>query len=141
MEKVLFICEHNQARSQMAEEIFNRLAGEGYLAESAGLEPSQIHPLTIAAMKEQGADLTGKQTQSVFDLYKNGKLYSHVITVCQPEVDAKCPVFPGLTSRENWNLEDPADVMGSDEDKIAAFRKTRETIEEKIKAWLAQRAG
>jgi arsenate reductase len=56
-------------------------------------------------------------------------------------VDAKCPVFPGLTSRENWNLEDPADVMGSDEDKIAAFRKTRETIEEKIKAWLAQRAG
>ncbi|MGE4557335.1 MAG: arsenate reductase ArsC [Desulfovibrionaceae bacterium] len=141
MEKVLFICEHNQARSQMAEAIFNRLAGEGYQAESAGLEPTQVHPLTVAAMKEQGVDLTGKATQSVFELYKNGRLYSHVITVCRPEVDAKCPVFPGLTSRENWNLDDPADVEGSEEDKLEAFRKTRALVEERVAAWLEARKG
>jgi arsenate reductase len=141
MEKVLFICEHNQARSQMAEELFNRMAQEGYLAESAGLEPAGVHPLTIEVMKEKGIDLSGKTAQSVFDLYKHGRLFSHVITVCRPEVDDKCPIFPGVTSRENWNLDDPAEAGGSQEEKLEAFRRIRDEVEAKLRAWLEARGA
>ncbi len=139
MERVLFICEHNQARSQMAEELFNLMAGEEYRAESAGMEPGVIHPLTIAVMKEKGVDLAGKSTRSVFELYKQGRLFSHVVTVCQPEVDDKCPIFPGVTSRENWNLPDPSEAVGSEEEKLEAFRATRDQVEARVKAWLAAR--
>lgn len=130
--KVLFICVHNSARSQMAEAWTNSLCGDLMEAESAGLEPGTIHPLTIKVMKEVGIDLSNKKTQSVFDLVKEGKIFSFVITVCDESNAGRCPVFPGITKRIHWSFPDPAAVDGPEDEKIEAFRKIRDSIRLKV---------
>jgi arsenate reductase (thioredoxin) len=94
-EKVLFVCIHNSARSQMAEAWMNNLCPESFEAESAGLEPGTLNPLVVAVMREAGIDISGKTTRSVFDVYKSGALFSHVITVCDESSVEACPIFPG----------------------------------------------
>lgn len=130
--KVLFICVHNSARSQMAEAWANLLCGDLMEAESAGLEPGTIHPLTIKVMKEVGIDLSNKKTQSVFDLVKKGKIFSFVITVCDESNAGRCPVFPGITKRIHWSIPDPAAANGSEDEKIETFRKIRDSIRDKV---------
>lgn len=130
--KVLFICVHNSARSQMAEAWANLLCGDLMEAESAGLEPGTIHPLTIKVMKEVGIDLSNKKTQSVFDLVKKGKIFSFVITVCDESNAERCPVFPGITKRIHWSIPDPAAANGSEDEKIETFRKIRDSIRDKV---------
>ena len=93
--RVLFVCIHNSARSQMAEELLRKLSGDRFEAESAGLEPGQINPLVAEVMLEANIDLAGKRTQSVFALRQAGKCYDTVVTVCGPEAEDRCPVFPG----------------------------------------------
>ena len=83
--KVLFVCIHNSARSQMAEAFLRKHGGDVFETESAGLEPGTLNPNVVAVMKEIGIDLTGKPTQSVFDLFRKGKKYDAVITVCDKE--------------------------------------------------------
>ena len=127
--RVLFICQHN-SRSQIAEAYLRRYFGERFHIESAGLEPSDaIHPLVVRVMDEAGFDLSGKKPQSVFDLFKQGKLYDHVITVCH-DSESKCPLFPGITKRWYWPFPDPAKVDGTEEEKLAAVRKIRDSIED-----------
>lgn len=128
MEKVLFICVHNSARSQMAEAYLKAFGGDEFLAESAGFEPTALDPLVVEVMKEEGIDLSGKGTQSVFDLYKRGSIYAYVITVCDESVDSKCPVFPGMTHRLHLPFPDPAKVEGSHEEKLAQVREIRDRI-------------
>ncbi|MBN1622759.1 MAG: arsenate reductase ArsC [Clostridia bacterium] len=123
--KVLFVCVHNSARSQMAEEFLRKLGGEFFEAESCGFIPSSINPLVLEVMKEEGVDLSNKKTQSVFDLYKENRLYSFVITVCDRAREKDCPVFPGIVKRLHWNLENPEDFSGTHDDKI---EKTRELM-------------
>lgn len=130
--RVLFICQHNSARSQMAEEFLRKLGGDAFEAHSAGLEPTQINPLVVEAMREEGFDLSAKATQSVFDLFKAGELYNYVITVCAPEVDAKCPVFPGVVKRLNWPFPDPAAIQGSHAEQLAGTRAIRNTIKDRV---------
>lgn len=96
--RVLFICEHNSARSQMAEAFLKQLGGKTFTVESAGLEPTTLNPLALEVMREVGIDISGNTPQSVFELFKQGNLYTHVITVCD-QAAMKCPVFPGLTQR------------------------------------------
>jgi len=134
--KVLFVCVHNSARSQMAEEYMRKLGGENYEAESAGLEPGQLNPLVVEAMREEGVDLSGKQTQSGFDLYKAGNTYDFVITVCSKEAEEKCPFFPGVALRLNWPFADPAKLEGPHEEKLVEVRKIRDQIKERIEAFL-----
>jgi arsenate reductase len=129
---ILVICRHNSGRSQIAEAYLNKFYGNHVLVESAGLEPAQaVNPLVIRAMVEEGIDLSGKKPQSVFELFKQGKIYAHVITVCQ-DSENKCPIFPGITQRWYWPFPDPAAVEGTETEKLEAVRKIRDMI----KDWL-----
>jgi arsenate reductase (thioredoxin) len=130
--KVLFICQHNSGRSQIAEAYLREIYGDHFEIESAGLEPADaLNPLVIKVMDEVGIDLSKKNPQSVFELFKQGKFYAHVITVCH-DSESKCPLFPGITKRWHWPFDDPAAVEGTEVEKIEAVRKIRDSI----KAWL-----
>lgn len=132
MEKVLFICQHNSGRSQMAEEYMRKFGEGDFDVESAGLEPTAVNPLVIEVMREEGIDLSEKKTKSVFDLYKAGKNYVYVITVCGEEGDAKCPIFPGITHRLHLPFPDPSKVEGSREEKLAKVREIRDKIKSMV---------
>jgi len=126
--RVLFVCTHNSARSQMAEEFLRLFSGEKFEVESAGFEATVINPLVMQVMKEEGLDLTGKKTQSVFDLYKEGKFFGYVITVCNKAKESDCPIFPGHPRRIHWDLENPEDFIGTEEEKLEMVRKLRDKI-------------
>jgi arsenate reductase len=131
--KVLFICVHNSGRSQMAEAYLKKIAGDHYEVESAGLEPAhEINPLVVEVMKEEGIDISENKIQSVFELFKTGKLYDHVITVCDGASEAKCPVFAGITKRWNWPFPDPAAARGTNAEKMQKVREIRNMIRAKL---------
>jgi arsenate reductase len=136
--KVLFICVHNSARSQMAEAWLNKICGEFFQAQSAGLEPGTLNPLAVEVMREVGIDISQKKTQAVFDVFKSGQLFGHVITVCDESSAEKCPIFPGPTKRRHWGFADPSQVTGTDEEKLARVREIRDEIREKIEDWCAE---
>jgi arsenate reductase len=130
--KILFICQHNSGRSQIAESYLGRLFGEHFQVESAGLEPATgVNPLVVQVMAEEGFDLSTKLPQSVFELFKAGKLFDHVVTVCSDSED-QCPLFPGITKRWHWPFPDPAKGVGADDEKLAEVRRIRDMI----KDWL-----
>ena len=135
--KVLFVCIHNSARSQMAEELLRKLAGDRFEVESAGLEPGKLNPIVVEALKEEGIDITGKQTKAVFDLFKSGKHYGYVITVCDEASAERCPIFPGLCQRLHWSFTDPSKFQGTDKEKLAKVREVKEEIKGVLKKWIA----
>jgi len=134
--RLLFICVHNSARSQMAEAFLKQMVGDRFEVESAGLEPGKLNPLAIAVMKESGIDISQNKTKSVFDFYKEGRRYDYVITVCDESQSGACPVFPGKGKRLHWGFPDPSQFQGSLEDKLKQTRAVRDQIEAKIKEWL-----
>ncbi len=136
--KVLFVCVHNSARSQMAEAWLNYLCGEQFEAESAGLSPGQLNPLAVQVMREVGIDISHKQPQAVFDCVKSGKLYAFVVTVCDESSAERCPIFAGVTQRLHWGFPDPAALLGTEEEKLAKTREIREMIKVKILEWCQQ---
>lgn len=119
----------------MAEAWLNRICGEAFAAESAGLEPGTLNPLVVEAMQEVGIDISKKETRAVFDVFKAGKLFAYVITVCDETSAEKCPIFPGVTKRLHWSFPDPSALVGSHENKLAEVRKIRDEIRDKIRAW------
>jgi len=133
--KVLFVCIHNSARSQMAEAYLNSKYGDKFIAESAGIEPGTLNPLVVDIMKQDGIDISANKAKSVFDFYKAGKLYNYVVTVCDREAAEKCPVFPGVTERIHWSFADPSKLEGSYEEKVAGVKKIRDEIKEKVETW------
>ncbi len=137
-DKVLFVCVHNAARSQMAEALLKEMAGDRFEAESAGLEPGQLNSLAVEVMKEIAIDISGNQTKSAYDLFKEGRLYTHVITVCDETSAEQCPFFPGITTRLHWSFADPSGFTGTHEEKLEKTRQVREAIREKITAWLKE---
>ena len=129
--KVLFVCIHNSARSQMAEAFLNALAGYRFSAESAGMEPGTLNPLAVEAMREIGVDISGNTTKSVFEKYRRGELFSYVIAVCSQA--QTCPLFPGLRTKTiHWDLEDPEAFTGSHEEKMVKVRRLRDVIKAKV---------
>lgn len=130
--KVLFICVHNSARSQIAEALLNQVAGDKYEASSAGLEPGELYPLAVEVLKEIGVDISGKETRDVFSVFKSGELYSYVVTVCDESSAEKCPIFPGSTKRLHWGFPDPSNLKGTHEEKLEKTREVREMIKNKI---------
>jgi arsenate reductase (thioredoxin) len=138
MEKmnVLFVCVHNSARSQMAEAFLNHLAGNEFFAESAGFEPGNLNPFVVEAMKEIGIDISGNQTKSVFDFFRQGRLFHFVIAVCDGANAERCPIFPGLTKRLGWSFEDPASFTGTQEEKLAKIRLVRDSIKVEIENFI-----
>ncbi|MBI4767964.1 MAG: arsenate reductase ArsC [Deltaproteobacteria bacterium] len=138
-DKVLFVCIHNSARSQMAEALLNSMAGDRFQAESAGLEPGVLNPLAVEVMKEIGLDISRNNTKSAFDLFKEERLYTHVITVCDETCAEKCPFFPGITTRLHWSFADPSSFTGTWEEKLEKTRQVREAIGEKLAVWLKEK--
>jgi len=129
--KVLFLCEHNSARSQIAEAFLKQIGGEQFEVESAGLEVKPLDTLAVEVMKKICNDISEKKTQSVFDLYKKGRLYHYVITVCDKSVSEKCPIFPNTLEQLHWPFDDPAKFTGSLKNKLEETIKIRDDIKEK----------
>ncbi len=136
-QEILFVCIHNSARSQMAEELLRKLAGDRFEVESAGIEPGKLNPVVVEVLKEIGIDITGKKTQAVMDLLKQSKLYNYVITVCDETSAERCPIFPGVAKRLHWGFPDPSKFEGTWEQKLAQNRVVRDQIKQKIGQWLA----
>jgi arsenate reductase len=134
--KVLFVCNHNSARSQMAEAFLNSLAPNHFQAESAGLEAGKLNSFAVAVMKEAGVDISANKTKEVFDLYKEGRLYSYVVTVCDQASAEKCPVFPGIRKMIHWSFPDPSAVKGTEEEKLVFTRKVRDAIKMKVLSFI-----
>jgi arsenate reductase len=130
--KVLFLCVHNSARSQMAEAFLNQLAGDIFKAESAGLEPGILNPLVVEVMQEIGIDISGNLTRSAFDLFKQGLTFNFVITVCDAANAERCPIFPGVTKRISWSFDDPSSFTGTHEEKLAKTRLVRDKIKSEV---------
>jgi arsenate reductase (thioredoxin) len=137
-QKVLFVCIHNSARSQMAEAWMNLLCGERFVAESAGLEPGTLNPLVVAVMKEAGIDISGKSTRSVFDVYKSGAMFSYVITVCDESAAEACPIFPGPAKHIHMGFTDPSKLEGSEQEKLSQVRVIRDSIRTTVEAFCRQ---
>jgi arsenate reductase (thioredoxin) len=134
-QKVLFICTHNSARSQMAEAFLNDICDDYFEAHSAGLEPGNLNPLAVEAMREIGIDISHKQTQSVFDVFKSGELFAYVITVCDESSAQRCPIFAGVTKRLHWSFADPSALTGAHDERLAGTRKIRDEIRARIEMW------
>lgn len=134
--RVLFVCVHNSARSQMAEGFLKQIGGDEFEVESAGLEPGTLNPIVVEAMKEVGIDISQNKSKSVFDFYKQGKHYNYVITVCDESQSGHCPIFPGATEILHWSFADPSGFTGSREEKLSKTREIRNQIETKIKDWI-----
>ena len=134
--KVLFVCIHNSARSQMAEAYLNTLGGDSFEAESAGLEPGNLNPVVVEVMKEAGMDIHQNKTKSVFDLFTQGKSYNAVVTVCDEASAERCPVFPGVAKRLNWSFTDPSSFKGTRDEILQRTREVRDQIRHKIQGFI-----
>jgi arsenate reductase len=133
--KVLFVCIHNSARSQMAEAWLKHFCGDYFDAQSAGLEPGKLNTLVVKVMEEVGIDISHKQPQGVFDLFKRGERFNYVIAVCDKEAAEKCPIFPGVNECLHWSFPDPSKAAGTDEEKLAQIRPIRDAIKQRIEEW------
>ena len=135
--RVLFLCTGNSARSQMAEAILRKYAGDRFEVHSAGLKHKGINPLTIQVMSEVGYDLSGHESKGV-EVYLGKVLFQYLITVCD-NAEINCPVtWPGINKRLHWSFEDPAEFEGSQEEKLAKFRQVRDLIDQKIRNWIVE---
>jgi len=136
--RILVVCVHNSARSQMAEEYIRKYGGNQVEVESAGLEPGRLNPLVIEVLQEEGIDISEKQTQSAFDLYKAGKRYDYVITVCSAEAKERCPIYPGTKERLHWPFDDPSSFHGTRSAKLRKTRKVRDAIKEQVREFTSK---
>lgn len=134
--KVLFVCIHNSARSQMGEAFLNHYAEGRFIAESAGLEAGKLNPLVVKAMAEVGIDISHKSTNLAADYLKECRQYDFVITVCDGASGERCPVFPGICKRLHIEFRDPSTLVGSDDEKLVEIRKIRDEIEASVKQFI-----
>ena len=134
--RVLFLCTHNSARSQMAEALLRHLAGDRFEAYSAGTEATHVRPLAVRAMAELGIDISGQQSKTL-DRYL-GEPFDAVITVCDQANEA-CPVFFGARERLHWSFPDPSRATGSEDEQLAVYRSVRDAIRERIERELIPR--
>lgn len=123
----------------MAEELLRSIGGDQFAVESAGIEPGKLNPLVIEVLKEIGIDISSKGTISAHDLFKQGKEYDYVITVCDEANAERCPTFPGVKNKIHWNFEDPSQFDGTPEEKLTRTREIREQIKEEIEDWLKRK--
>ena len=134
MKRILVLCTGNSARSQMGEGLFRHEGAGEWQVESAGTKPSLVRPEAIAAMAEIGFDISGHRSKSVDEFL--GQNFDYVVTVCDNARDA-CPVFPGTANRIHWSFEDPAAVQGTEQHRMAEFRRIRDQIQERVRAFAA----
>jgi len=131
-QKVLFICVHNSARSQMAAALMKQTCGEFFEVQSAGLEPGVINPLVIEVLQELGVDISKNKTQRVLDVWKSGQIFQFVITVCSEAEAEGCPIFAGVTTRLHWPFDDPSKFTGTHAERLEKTRHVRDQIHARI---------
>lgn len=136
MTRVLFLCSHNSARSQMAEGFLRAMAGDRFEVGSAGTEKTSVNPLAIRAMAELGVDLGGHTSKLYADVAPEG--WDCLSTVCD-DANERCPWVPGSVERMHWSFPDPSRATGSEEDRLAVFRRVRDQIRERLTDWLRGR--
>jgi arsenate reductase len=128
--RVLFLCTHNSARSQIAEGLLRKMVGDQFDVFSAGTEETHVHPLAIEAMREIGIDISGQRSKTL-DAF-NGQPFDYVITVCD-RANETCPLFPSDTQRIHWSFDDPSAATGTDEQRLRVFRNVREGIQQRLR--------
>ena len=133
--RVLFVCIHNSARSQMAEALLNHTAGDRFEAESAGLEPGKLNPVVVEAMREIGFDISDHATKSVTSMLARGRHFDYIVTVCDEADAERCPIFPVSAQRLHWPFADPSSFGGAFEQKLAATPQVRDDIRACIENW------
>ena len=139
-QSVLFLCAHNAARSQMAEALLRKHAGERFDVMSAGLEPTQIHPLTVRALNEIGVDAYDQRAKGLNDILGK-RTFQFAVFVCE-RTQVNCPhIYPFALQRLNWPFEDPAEAQGTEEERLQKFREVRDQIEARILEWLETTAA
>ena len=136
--RVLFLCVHNSARSQMAEGMLRAWGGDRFEAHSAGSVASELRPLAVRAMNELGIDISGQRSKSVAEL--NGERFDFAVTVCDESREA-CPYFPGAREQLHWRFDDPSAAAGSEDERLAAFRRVRDEIAEHVRAFVADHSN
>ncbi|MBF0537945.1 MAG: arsenate reductase ArsC [Nitrospirae bacterium] len=145
MTRVLFVCVHNSARSQMAEAFLNTFGAGMFEAHSAGLQPGSLNPVVVEVMREEGIDISGNKTKSVFEMYDRAEQFDYVVTVCDESRAEACPTFPGGAKKLHWGFEDPSSLAtvrsesertGSRDDILARTREIRDAIRSKITHWI-----
>jgi arsenate reductase len=134
--RVLFLCIHNSARSQMAEAYLDKFGEQKFAVESAGLEAGTLNPLVVEVMEEDGIDISQNKTKDVFDFFKDGRQYHYVITVCDEASAARCPIFPGVHKKINWGFKDPSALSGTHAEKLAQTRKVRDEIKMAVRQFI-----
>jgi arsenate reductase len=139
--KILFLCIHNSARSQIAEAYMKKYGGGKFIVESAGLEAGKLNPFAVEAMKQEGIDISQNKTKDVLDFFKEGRYYDYVVTVCDEASAAQCPVFPGVHEKINWSFADPSAFTGSDEEKLDQTIEVRNKIREAVKSLIEKLSG
>ena len=130
--RVLILCTGNSCRSQLAEALWRHIAPDRYVVASAGVEPKDIHPLTLRVLQEIGVSTMGLRSKHVAEFA--GQPWDLVITVCDPARD-QCPVFPGGVRHEHWPFDDPPATVGTEADVLATFRRVRDQIAERIRGF------
>ena len=133
--RILFVCIHNSARSQMAEAFVNQMCKGSYEAHSAGLEPGVLNPLVVEAMQEVGIDIAGAKTKSVAEMLAGGPTFTRVVTVCDEASAERCPTFPGGAQRDHWGFPDPSALAGTHEERLVAVRRIRDDIRHRVSQW------
>ena len=123
----------------MAEAFLNRLCGDEFDAQSAGIEPGRLNPIVVEAMAEEGIDISRNATKSVRDMIAGGGQFDCVITVCDETSAERCPIFPGGTARLHWGFPDPSQFSGTHGEKLAATREIRDTIARTIAEWCREK--
>ena len=134
MVRVLILCTHNSSRSQMAEGLLREMAGDRMEVFSAGTEPSRVNPLAVKAMEERGINISGHRSKHLNEYLDQP--FDYVITVCDDAAET-CPLFPGKAERIHWSFPDPSAATGSEEERLAVFRRVRDDIEARLREWLS----
>ena len=136
--RVLFLCIHNSARSQMAAAFLDQIASDRFEVASAGLEPGKLNPLAVEAMRDAGIDISRNGTQSVFALFQSGQRFQYVVSVCDEASAERCPIFPGVTTRMNWSFDDPSAFTGTQEERLRQTIRVRDEIRERVRKWVEE---
>lgn len=133
--RVLFVCIHNSARSQMAEAFINTNFKDDMIAESAGIEPGSLNPVVVKAMQNIGIDISNNSTNSVQSFINENRQYDYLITVCDETSAERCPIYPGAGKRVHMGFPDPSALQGDEEFRLKETEKIRDQIKDQISLW------
>ncbi len=136
--RIMFVCIHNSARSQMCEAFVRHYAADRFEVHSSGIEAGNLNPLVVKAMAEIGISMEGQYAKLAKDYIDRGEAFDYVVTVCDESNAERCPMFPGRSERMHWGFPDPSALQGTDEQKLAGIRPIRDDIHQKVKKWLAE---